>query len=411
MKRWMLLCCSLPLLAQTGNLSELLSNAEHNKKVEAASYSLEAAKEKEYALKSAYLPSLSVGANQTYNQVESFLYPDKSRAGTVNISVVLYDGGKREASFDQQNALVRAATFSMASTKNDVSLNVVYYYYNYLSTLASREATTQKMQQLQAELDRLSKYVKVGAATEDEVQKIVASIEQTKVDLLTLNNTLNNILNTLEYLTDQTPKVEAGSHIRFDEGTPKDERFDVLALQESTQSAKAEAQASKSGFLPNLTLQDTYTRYKYDFENPALAEQMSGNHQNTVQLALSWKLFDFGSTLATYQAAQKSYLSKSSELAYAQNQAKASFKSAQNSYKTAIATIEAAKARLEAASMTYDLVKKKFQQGIVNNVAYLDALSGKYDAQAALQTALNQVEYQKAVLLYEMGKEIKGAVQ
>jgi len=56
-------------------------------------------------------------------------------------------------------------------------------------------------------------------------------------------------------------------------------------------------------------------------------------------------------------------------------------------------------------------VKKKFQQGIVNNVTYLDALTDKFNARSQLQTALNEVEYQKAVLLYEMGKEIKGAIQ
>ena len=58
-----------------------------------------------------------------------------------------------------------------------------------------------------------------------------------------------------------------------------------------------------------------------------------------------------------------------------------------------------------------ELVKKKFQQGIVNNVTYLDALTDKFNARSQLQTALNEVEYQKAVLLYEMGKEIKGAIQ
>jgi len=41
----------------------------------------------------------------------------------------------------------------------------------------------------------------------------------------------------------------------------------------------------------------------------------------------------------------------------------------------------------------------------------LDALSEKYSAIAALSTAQNDIEYQKAIILYEMGKEIKGAIQ
>ena len=409
MKKLSLLCL-FPLFAFAGNLPQLLSLAEQNKQVEASRYSLEAAKEQEYATKSGYMPSLSLGGNQSFNKEETMLAPEKSRTGSATLSFTIYDGGKREALFDQQKALVKSATFSLASVQNNASLNVIYYYYNYISTLASKESTVQKMEQLEAERYRLEKYLSVGSVTADELQKIISTIEQTKVDLLTLDNTLNNISNTLEYLTGKEVSVEAGSTItlqeaKMDEAT----RFDILALEESVQSSKAEAEAAKAPFLPILKIEDSYSRFKYDYSNPAW--ESDTNHQNTVQLTMQWKIFDFGSTSASVQAAQKNYLSKSSDLAYEKQKAKASYKSAQNSYKTALAKIEAAKAKLSASEMTYELVKKKFQQGIVNNVTYLDALTDKFNARSQLQTALNEVEYQKAVLLYEMGKEIKGAIQ
>ena len=404
------LLCLLPLVAFAGNLPELLKLAEQNKQVESSRYQLEAAKENEYATKSGYLPSLSFGANQTYNQQENMLSPEKSRTGAATLSFTLYDGGKREAQFSKQDALVKSATFSLASTQNNVSLNVIYYYFNYLSTLASKTATLQKLEQLHAERLRLEKFVSVGVATEDELQKIISSIEQSKVDLLTLENTLNNISNTLEYLTGESVHVELGSSVVFNQTVQDDvRRFDILALEQSVQSAQADVKIAKSPHLPTIKIEDTYSRFKNDYANPAW--NSDADHQNTVQLSLQWKIFDFGSTSAGAQAAQKTYLAKSSELAYEKHKAKANLKSAQNSYQTALAKIEAGKARLHASEMTYELVKKKFQQGIVNNVTYLDALSDKFNAQAQLQTALNEVEYQKAVLLYEMGQEIKGAIQ
>lgn len=410
MKKLSLLCL-FPLFAFSGNLQQLLTLAEQNKHVESSRYELEAAKEKEYATKSGYMPSLSFGANQTYNQEESMLSPEKSRTGAATLSFTIYDGGKREALFSQQEALVKSATFSLASVQNNVSLNVIYYYFNYISTLASKESTLQKMEQLEAERYRLEKYLSVGSATADELQKIISSIEQTKVDLLTLDNTLNNISNTLEYLTGKEVSVEAGSSVKLQETQSSDDakRFDIQALEESVQSAKAEAEAAKAPHLPTIKIEDTYSRFKYDYANPLW--NSDADHQNTVQLSMQWKIFDFGSTSASVQAAQKNYLAKSSDLAYEKQKAKASYKSAQNSYKTALAKIDAAKARLSASEMTYELVKKKFQQGIVNNVTYLDALTDKFNARSQLQTALNEVEYQKAVLLYEMGKEIKGAIQ
>ena len=408
MKKFLFLSL-FPLFAFSGNLNELLNLAEQNKQVEASRYSLEASKEKEYATKSAYLPNLTLGATQTFNQESNMFAAEKDTTGTATLAFTIYDGGKREASFEQQQALVKSATFSLASVQNNISLDVIYYYYNYLSTLANKESTLKKMEQLEAERNRLEKFLSVGAITADELQKIVSSIEQTKVDLLTLDNTLNNISNTLEYLTGEQVSVEKGSTIIYKENTNNEEnkRLDILALEESVQSNKSEIKMAKSPNLPTIALQNTYS--KHDFDYPVATENLK--EQNSVQLSMQWKIFDFASTSSNAQAAYLNYLSKNSELSYAKYKAKASFKNAQNSYKTSISKIEAAKAKLQASEMTYELVKKKFQQGIVNNVIYLDALSDKFNSNSQLQTALNEVEYQKAVLLYEMGENIKGAIQ
>ena len=208
------LLIALPLLSfASGNLSELLNLAEQNDYVQSSRYQLESAQEKAYSVKSGYLPSLSLGANQTFNKEENMFTPEKSRSGSATLSFTLYDGGKREAQFSQQNALVKSATFALASVQNNVSLNVIYAYFNYLSTKESLKATEQKKEQLLAERYRLEKFLSVGAATEDELQKIISSVEQSNVDILTLQNTLNNISNTLEYLTGKRVEVEEGSSV------------------------------------------------------------------------------------------------------------------------------------------------------------------------------------------------------
>ena len=407
MKKFLFLSL-FPLFSIAENLQELLNLAEQNKQIEASKYSLESTKEKEYSTKSAYLPNLSLGANQTFNQEKNISTPEKSTTGSAKLAFTIYDGGKREASFEQQQALVKSATFTLASVQNNISLDVVYYYYNYLSTLASKESTLKKMEQLEAERYRLEKFLSVGSITADELQKIISSIEQTKVDLLTLDNTLNNISNTLEYLTGQEVSIEKGSTIAYKDSTIEEgKRFDILALEESVQSNKSEIQMAKSPNLPNIVLQNIYSIYDYDFP----IETNTLDHQNSIQLMMEWKIFDFASTSSNVEASYLKYLSKNSELSYEKSKAKASLKSAQNSYKTSLAKIDAAKAKLQASEMTYELIKKKFQQGIVNNVSYLDALTDKSNSYSQLQTALNEVEYQKAVLLYQMGENIKEAIQ
>ena len=219
---------------------------------------------------------------------------------------------------------------------------------------------------------------------------------------------LRNISNTLEYLSSQKVSVEAGSTLTLPQEQEK-QRFDILALEAAAKSAKYQATIAKAPSLPTLSIDDTYSRLNYDYSNKAY--DGGYDRQNTLALNVQWKIFDFGSTRDAYEAAYKEYLAKQSQLSYEKNRAKASLNSAHNGYEIALKKVESSQARLKAAAMTYELIQKKFQNGIVNNVVFLDALSDKYSAISELQTSIYDVEYQKAVVLFEMGKEIKGAIQ
>ncbi|MBV5278996.1 MAG: TolC family protein [Campylobacteraceae bacterium] len=406
MKKIGLLLC-FQLFLSAGNLSELVDLALGNKLIESSKYTLEAAKDKSSAITTSYMPSLSIGANASFNQEETMTSPDKSTTSYARLSFTLYDGGKRGALMEQQEALVKNASFTLQSVQNDVVLKVVYYYYSYLSALSSKESIEQKLGQLNAERYRLEKFLLVGSATGDEIQKIISSIEQAKIQLLQTEVLINNIFNTLEYLTNQSVSIQSGSTLTLKESSEAT-RYDILALEAMTHTAKAQATIAKAPSLPTIALEDTYSRFDNDYKQ---LNDSGFDRQNTLMLTAQWKIFDFGSTSSSYESAHKEYLSKTSQLAYEKSKAKASLKSAQNSYDIALRKIEASKERVKAADMTYDLVQKKFQNGIVNNVAYLDALSDKYNAKSELETSINDVEYQKAVVLYEMGKEIKGSIQ
>jgi len=68
---------------------------------------------------------------------------------------------------------------------------------------------------------------------------------------------------------------------------------------------------------------------------------------------------------------------------------------------------ESTQATLDAASSTYELIKFKYQNGTIDNVAYLLALSEKYDAKRGYERAMNDLEIKKAELIYYSGKDIK----
>lgn len=405
-----LLCAFIPLSLMAGNLSELVELSTKNKAMEASRYTLDATKSQKEALFQSYLPSITLGGAQTFNQEESPSYADKVTSGYAKLSFTLYDGGKREALLSAYDAQIKNAFFLTQATQNELSLQVTYAYYYVLSMRANLEALEQKLEQLRAEEFRLKKFLSVGTTTEDALLRISASVEQATVEKLQLLDAVHKSLNTLSYLTNHTAMVEEGSTLKLEENAnKKEERFDILALEQNTQVLKAQAEASKSAHWPTITLDDTYSRFNNDYSNKAF--DTGADRQNTLSLNVQWKIFDFGSTSSAYEANYKNYLSKTSELEYTKAQAKASLNNAQNSYKTALAKATSNEARLNASTKTYELIKKKFQNGIVDNVAYLDALSEKFTAQSMLHASEYDVEYQKAVVLYEMGKEIKGYIQ
>lgn len=68
--------------------------------------------------------------------------------------------------------------------------------------------------------------------------------------------------------------------------------------------------------------------------------------------------------------------------------------------------LDATKVAFNAASQTYELIKIKYQNGAIDNVAYLQALSEKQSAFYTHEKAKNDVEIKKAELLYYSGKKI-----
>ena len=249
MKKFIFLSLT-PLMLSAGNLATLLELAEKNYQIEASQHYLEAAKAKESSVLRGYLPSISVGGEYVENsEVNQFSYA-RSKTAYAKASVVLYDGGKREALMQQQESLVKSASYGVAATHENVFLNIIAQYYSYLNMLAIEEATLQKIEQLEAEHARLKQFLSIGSATADEVQRLVSSVEQAKVELINTRNNLANILNTLEYLVGTRVSVEEGSVIAFDsvEKSTPDTRYDILSLQEGLNGTQAEVDIAKSAY-------------------------------------------------------------------------------------------------------------------------------------------------------------------
>jgi len=87
------------------------------------------------------------------------------------------------------------------------------------------------------------------------------------------------------------------------------------------------------------------------------------------------------------------------------------FKLSGSNLETIRVKLESALSALKAAKSTYKSVVKKYEVGLVDNIAYLDALNEQTLAQARYKETQYDYEIAKSVYYYYAGKDPKEFVQ
>jgi outer membrane protein TolC len=406
--RGLITILSLSAFLYAQNLTELVETAHKNRLVKSAKHSLNASKKTYESVKSSYLPSIEIGANLQNVYEETPALPENSIKAYATLKYMLYDGGKKYDTYKQLDSNLDAKIKNLESIKNDISLDVSRLYFQYLSLLSDKKATTQEMEQLKAELKRLVMFYKSGSVTKDEVQKIDSRVKISNVKLQEIELDIQKTLHTLEYYT--TKKIETiteGSTIDYFEHQPKELRADILKLKFEASANKYAAESLRSANYPTLSFNNTASYSEYFFSDEKNDAGFLIDTQNIALLNLSWNILDFGATTKSYEAKYEEYLSKQAILEHQKAIADVDYRLAKKSVEIAKVKIEATKATLDASSSTYKLVKLRYQNGVVDNIAYLQALSEKYEASRGYKRALYDYEIKKAELIYYSGKNIK----
>jgi len=407
MKKNFALLMMVPFTLFGENLSELVDLSKNNKMIDASQKILDATKAEYDSVKSGYLPSLSIGANYQLTNKETSGVPDNSTTMYGKLSYTIYDGGARGDIYDTYKHSINGATESLSDHKNRIALQVINYYYTYLSLVSQKEAKIKEVEQLKAQEERLKRFLDAGTATDDEVQLITSNVESANVTLHEIELQIQTILHNLEYTVGKSVNITDGSTIKEFMTKEQGLRSDIQALESNMKALLSTAQSKKSGYYPTLTISDTYTNYDLNYETSNLSGNTEKYDQNVAALNMTWNIFSFGETRNAYQASYQRYLALKSEYEYEKNKASVDLKLALRSYDIGKLKIVSANAGLKAAQSAYVAIKAKFQNGIVDNVAYLEALSNQSDAQSALKTAQYDLEIKKANIIYFNGKTLE----
>lgn len=400
----LILGLSFPALLFCESLNDLIEMSLKNKNVISSEKSVESIQEAYESAKKGYLPIVSVGGGYTDVSYKSGEQNNNSLNAYADVTYNIYDGGKKNLTYKSYESQIKTSKEDLISLKNEVSLEVIEHYFNYLTYVSQKDAKLKEIEQLNAQNERLSKFLDAGTVTVDEIDKIVSNIESANLELQELELNIQTISHELEYIIGKKVSINEGSYIEIttDEA---EQRNDIKSLEHSMQTALISAKTAKTTNNPQVSISNTYKHYNYNYENSAY-EDLALEDQNVLAVNLTWNIFDFGSTQSAYSSGYKSFLSAKSKYEYEKNKADVDLRLAEKSYDIAKTRIKSAKAGLNAAISTYNVIKDKFENGLVDNVSYLEALSDMSDAISSLSATKYELEIKKANLVYQKGKNV-----
>ena len=397
----------VPLFLHSQNLEELVNLTIENRLVESSKQNLDALKDEYKSVQRGYLPKLDAGASYSINEHEYQNAPKKQANAYGSINYMLYDGGKKYDIYDGYETNIKSGEKSLDALKNNLSLTVIQYYFDYLSLEAKKDAKQKEIEQLTAQEDRIGRFYNAGTTTEDELQKIVSRLQNAIVELQEIELNIITITHNLEYITGTQVSITDGSKLEdINNLIQKNPRFDIQALDFVTQSKQSVAQAQKSGYYPTVTLDNTFNYYDNNYDRK-INDTDINNHQNIASANMKWNLFSFGQTKYQYESKQKEYLASRSNFEYEKNKADVDLQLALKSYNIAKAKIKSTEATLKAAQSAYEIIKSKFENGLIDNVAFLQSLTEKYDAISQHKKAINDLEVKKATIIYHSGEKLQ----
>ncbi|AYJ77869.1 TolC family protein [Aliarcobacter cryaerophilus] len=397
----------VPIFLYSQNLEELVNLTIENRLVESSKQNLDALKDEYKSVQRGYLPKLDAGASYSINEHEYPNNPKKRANAYGSLNYLLYDGGKKYDIYDGYETNIKSGEKSLDALKNNLSLTVIQYYFDYLSLEAKKDAKQKEIEQLTAQEDRIGRFYNAGTTTEDELQKIVSRLQNAIVELQEIELNIITITHNLEYITGTQVSITDGSKLEdINNLIQKSPRFDIQALDLSTQSKQSVAQAQKSGYYPTVTLDNTFNYYDNNYDRK-INDTDINNHQNVASANMKWNLFSFGQTKYQYESKQKEYLASRSNFEYEKNKADVDLQLALKSYNIAKAKIKSTEATLKAAQSAYEIIKSKFENGLIDNVAFLQSLTEKYDAISQHKKAINDLEVKKATIIYHSGEKLQ----
>lgn len=386
------------------NLVSLLPSAKTNLRVESARLEIQKSKDQLDEARTAYFPTVTATALYKKKDITPAFEPNKIQGAELGAQISIFDGFRREALLDALHASMASATHSMAQEEQNVMMETIAAYYDYLDTQDRLSVIKEKKNEILSEVERYEILVKNDLATTDILKSLIASKLESDYDEQNLKMLLEKHRKHLELLS----ATSIHDPIIYQE----------LALPVFTTVERHDLQSDRSKidilrntedrytYLPSITLEAKHKYMEYSGYDTMGGTNLQPLNQNEITASLSMTLFDMGRIAKEREQARIDTLKAKNLLDYKTQSLGNDAEIALMSIQTSQNAYEAAKAEEEARTEAFGFIKKRFEAGLVNTTNYLSELTNLTQSRAKARNALNTLQVAKASAAYAYGIDL-----
>jgi len=391
----------LSLLSLTLNASTLKEivqmTLKNNINIKSMNYDIDSKNETLKSVSNTFNPTINIGIN--YSKLDLDIRSSQvgtTTMGYIKFGVDLYDGGKNSSIKKQKKYELESTKLSKDVSTKEILLQVVTFFYQIKTIEENILAYQDKSKSLFAEYKREKKKYNIQMVTIDKVYKLQSEYESNKYIIEDLKYQKDYLYQNLTLLVGK--KITSVSNSKLP-------NVMNLKYQASTkiQSLKSNIEAINENINQistikklKIKLEDSINIYNYNNYDEGILKDLP-NQQNQLMLSFSLNLYDSSSSNKK-QSAILTKMVKKEQLNYTISKEKIEFNLATKKLTTQKAKIDSVKSALDMAISVYDIVLTKYQNGVVDNITYLDSLSKKTINKSLYIQALNNYEIAKALL-------------
>lgn len=399
------------VFSQSYGLKTFIDNASKtNGLIKAKEINTKAKKEQVEAAKSAYWPTVDIGADYSLLTPNYLVSPGQVGNVFASVSMELYDGGRKDALVRAKGFEHEASLFEKRAFEKSITLEIIRHYYGIQKLKATINALRERATELKAQIVRVKKFEGAGLSTQEDIDKLVAVYENNNFTLENTKLALETSEENLQLIAGIPAKQLKRNYFK----EPKDVHFEVFetikVLQAKANAIGENANAINTAYMPQVKVSNTYHRSHFDdmFNVPGIGgDEFLIDHQNKLMLSVNMRIFDKGKIAKESEAVKYQRLSLLSEVEHSIREQKMHFKLAGKSLKTNRTKLKSSKSALKAARSTYEVIRQKFEVGLVDNISFLDALVEKTLAYSRYKETVYDYEIRKSIYYYYAGKSPK----